>query len=377
MTNICMVMAILLFFYSMKVTTAFTVVSFAVQHKRANSLLSMVAASSAESSASAAVVSDASTPVLSPHSFEGLVERGMIDRFGSEASRIVQSWRMLEADYEHKAHIKDDVLQFANSYVPGLTAKCWWDTTEFSWCKYLEDHYDEIKTEFMSATSDMEALTKQGNNVWAGALTDDASAYGVGWSTLVLLDRGTWDPTNVALFPKTAKVVRESGIPAVEVFFASMKPKSEIKMHSDFTNFVLTSHLALDIPESGSNKCRLTVGDETRQWINGQVTLFDTSIMHDATNEADKTRYILMFRLWHPELSSVERDALQFIYDCLEVPDLVNPNDEMRLIAEQRRDSLRAYPLADATTTATKGFSSKKKKNVKNQKGKKGKGFGR
>ena len=281
---------------------------------------------------------------------------------------------MLEADYEHKEYIKDDVLQFANSYVPGLTAKCWWDTNDFSWCKYLEDHYDEIKKEFSSATSDMEALTKQGNNVWAGALTDDASAYGVGWSTLVLLDRGTWDPTNVALFPKTANFVRESGIPAMEVFFASMKPNTDIKMHSDFTNFVLTSHLALDIPESGSNKCRLTVGDETRQWINGQITLFDTSIMHDARNEADRTRYILMFRLWHPELTAIERDALQFIYDCLEVPDLVNPNDEMRFGAEQRRDTLRAFPLV---SSAVRGFSSKSKKNKKKRKDSKGKGFGR
>ena len=75
MTNVCMVMAILLFFYSMKVTTAFTVVSFAAPHKQTQSLLSMVASS--------AVGESPNMPVLSPHTFEGLVERGIIDRFGS------------------------------------------------------------------------------------------------------------------------------------------------------------------------------------------------------------------------------------------------------------------------------------------------------
>ena len=43
----------------------------------------------------------------------------------------------------------------------------------------------------------------------------------------------------------------------------------------------MTSHLAVEIPESGNNKCRLSIGDETREWINGEIMLFDTSIMHD------------------------------------------------------------------------------------------------
>jgi len=122
-----------------------------------------------------------------------------------------------------------------------------------------------------------------------------------------------WDQTNCKLFPRTARCVRDSGIPAVEVFFASMKPDSAIKMHSAFTNFVLTSHLALDIPENGNNKCRLTVGDDSKQWINGEMMLFDTSIMNDAVNESNAIRFILMFRVWHPELTKTEWDVVVVI----------------------------------------------------------------
>ncbi len=170
------------------------------------------------------------------------------------------------------------------------------------------------------------------------------------------MDRGVWDQTNVALFPKTSKIVKDSGVPVVELFFASMEPDSKINMHSDFTNFVLTSHLAIDIPYSGSNKCRLTVGDETREWINGKVSLFDTSIMHDAVNEADKTRYILMMRVWHPDLTESDRKALQYLYDCLEIPDLASPDPGSRFMAEQRANLMHEFPQVK-----TKKKSSKKK----------------
>ena len=165
-----------------------------------------------------------------------------------------------------------------------------------------------------------------------------------GWKTLVLKDRNYWDEANAQLFQKTSKAVHDSGAPAVELFFASMKPETSIKPHSDFTNFVLTSHLALVIPYSGENMCRLTIGDETRQWINGEVTVFDTSILHDAVNQSDQMRYILMMRVWHPDLSEKERDALQFIYDCLTIPELITGSPEERMIAESQLEQMKQLP---------------------------------
>jgi hypothetical protein len=34
--------------------------------------------------------------------------------------------------------------------------------------------------------------------------------------------------------------------------------------------------------------------------------MFDTSLLHEAANSADSVRYILMLRVWHPELSKDE-----------------------------------------------------------------------
>ena len=164
----------------------------------------------------------------------------------------------------------------------------------------------------------------------------------------MLLNRGQWDETNARLFPVASRAIHKSGAPAVEAFFASMKSRTSIKPHSDFTNFVVTSHLPLVVPENGDNKCRLTVGDETRQWLEGKAIMFDTSIYHDAVNDSDGARYILMMRVWHPDLTSEERDALQFVYDCLEVPELLSSDAETARSAERRAASAREFPLGDA-----------------------------
>eukprot|EP00466_Bigelowiella_natans_P007505 jgi/Bigna1/146476/aug1.115_g21184 len=95
--------------------------------------------------------------------------------------------------------------------------------------------------------------------------------YGAGWKTLGLLDRGVWDPVNTHVFPKTAKIIHDSGIPAVEAFFASMEANSAIQLHTDNAKFVLTTHLPLIVPENGNNKCRITVGDDKQQWLEGKV----------------------------------------------------------------------------------------------------------
>jgi len=147
-----------------------------------------------------------------------------------------------------------------------------------------------------------------------------------------------------------------------------MKPHTSIKPHSDFTNFVLTSHVPLVIPENGNNKCRLSVGDETRQWIEGKVILFDTSIYHDAINESDEMRYILMLRVWHPDLTNDEREALQFIYDCLEIPELLSSDPDIAAKATQHAKMMREFPLIDSG-----GFGGGSKQGNKGKKKKKNK----
>jgi Aspartyl/Asparaginyl beta-hydroxylase len=122
----------------------------------------------------------------------------------------------------------------------------------------------------------------------------------------------------------------------------------------------LTSHLAIDIPNSGQNKCRLSVGSTEKQWINGEVSLFDTSIMHEAVNESDQVRYILMMRVWHPDLTSLERQALQFTYDALECPEIVTGNTpEQRDSALRKMNEAKEFPVLKKGKVYKGGFGGK------------------
>lgn len=320
---------------------------------------------------------------LSPNTFAGKLEQALMQRFDeTKIDRVITSWRLAEIGYEHREFVGNQqsppvtdasssrCYQHAPSYVPGLKAVAWWDGagSKLSWAKKLSKSFENIRDEFVSVVSSPDKLS-EGNNIWAGALTTDAESYGEGWKTLVLLNRGQWDENNANLFPITSRAIHESGAPVVEAFFASMKPQSSIKPHSDFTNFVLTSHLPLVIPENGNNKCRLSVGDEEREWLEGQIILFDTSIYHDAINDAEEMRYILMLRVWHPDLTPVEIEALQFIYDCLEIPELLSDDPETVYIAEERARMVKEFPL---TQTQASGFGVNPKKTKGKAKRKKG-----
>jgi len=310
--------------------------------------------------------------------FGELMKERITNKFGKEESvRVVESWNLLERGYVHKEYIGDvqaenietsNSHQEAHSYVRGLNCRTFWDMNEFDWCMKLQSKYASIRKEFLRVIGKKDLETK-GNNVWSSMVNQDAMSYGADWKTLVLMDRGIWDETNCALFPKTAEIIHDCNVPAVEVFFASMQPFSDIKPHSDGVNFLLTSHLPLDIPENGQNKCRLTVGDHTKQWLNGKIMLFDTSILHSAINDTDQTRYVLMMRVWHPHITQSERQALQFTFDCLNVPQLLSTNSQEQFIAEQHVENLHSFPILEEPKKL------KKEKKTKQKKKPMGKGF--
>mmetsp|Transcript_2647 Transcript_2647/g.4037 ORF Transcript_2647/g.4037 Transcript_2647/m.4037 type:complete len:113 (-) Transcript_2647:117-455(-) len=74
------------------------------------------------------------------------------------------------------------------------------------------------------------------------------------------------------------------------------------------------------------------------------MMMFDTSILHDAVNESNEKRYILMFRVWHPDLPKKERNALQFAMDALSAPELISEIPEKRQIAAKQVATMRAFP---------------------------------
>ena len=69
--------------------------------------------------------------------------------------------------------------------------------------------------------------------------------------------------------------------------------------------------------------------------------MFDTSIMHSAKNEAASTRVVLLTRVWHPEVSEEEREALRFCFDAMDYRGLLSDDVGERFMAEMMVKSMR------------------------------------
>jgi aspartyl/asparaginyl beta-hydroxylase (cupin superfamily) len=69
-------------------------------------------------------------------------------------------------------------------------------------------------------------------------------------------------------------------------------------------NTRLICHLPLIVPE---NCGAIRVGNETRPWVEGELLIFDDSMVHEAWNDSDEERVVLLFDIWRPELTEEER----------------------------------------------------------------------
>ena len=85
--------------------------------------------------------------------------------------------------------------------------------------------------------------------------------------------------------------------------FSMLAPHTHIPPHTGVSNARLVVHLPLIVPEG----CRFRVGSDTRQVREGQAWVFDDTVEHEAWNDSDQLRVVLIFDIWHPDLSPQEQ----------------------------------------------------------------------
>jgi hypothetical protein len=89
-----------------------------------------------------------------------------------------------------------------------------------------------------------------------------------------------------------------------------MAPHTHIAAHKAGSNLRLRCHLALSIPDGD---CAIRVGDEVRHWQESKCIVFDDTFEHEVWNRTDEDRLVLLVDLWHPDLTSLERESLEAI----------------------------------------------------------------
>lgn len=91
-----------------------------------------------------------------------------------------------------------------------------------------------------------------------------------------------------------------------EALFSVFTPGTHLLPHRGVTNTRIVGHLPLLVPE----RCALNVGGEIHAWVAGRAVAFDDTYEHEAWNRSDRTRVVLIFDLWNPYLTDVERLAV-------------------------------------------------------------------
>src|SRR5262249_45664033 len=131
------------------------------------------------------------------------------------------------------------------------------------------------------------------------------------WSAFHLYKLGKRVEENAVKAPRTMKVLE--GVPQPDqpgrtpaVMFSLLKPKTRIPPHTGVPNARVVTHLPLIVPED----CGFRVGNDTRQWVPGRAWVFDDTIEHEAWNNSDKLRVVLIFDVWHPHLTPPERSMI-------------------------------------------------------------------
>ncbi|OYY75985.1 MAG: hypothetical protein B7Y43_16775 [Sphingomonas sp. 28-62-20] len=97
---------------------------------------------------------------------------------------------------------------------------------------------------------------------------------------------------------------------APTAFFSLLRPRTRIPPHSGVSNTRAIVHLPLVIPPG----CGFRVGGETRQWQEGVAFVFDDTIEHEAWNDSDAPRIVLIFDVWNPHLDADERALICDFY---------------------------------------------------------------
>ena len=206
-------------------------------------------------------------------------------------------------------------------FFPELPAIPFHNRTDFPWLDDLEAAADEIRAELVAV------LDAEGQSALDPYVADqpglDVQYYkklnrSRRWGVYPLWREGRAFPERIARCPRTVAALArwpKWDVPGdgPTALFSLLAPKTHIPPHSGPVNTRLLAHLGLIIPDG----CGLRVGGIAQEWQPGKAFVFDDSIRHEAWNDSNEMRAVLIVDMWNPALSVAERDLVRALTTLL------------------------------------------------------------
>ncbi|XP_073691849.1 aspartyl/asparaginyl beta-hydroxylase isoform X3 [Garra rufa] len=189
--------------------------------------------------------------------------------------------------------------------VAGLRAQPWWTAEETGYTalvKMLERSWLTIRDEALSVLDS--------NSVQF--MPEDENLRETGdWGQFTLWQQGRKVTSACGHVPKTCALLERyteaTSCKRGQIKFSVMQAGTHVWPHTGPTNCRLRMHLGLIIPSKG---CRIRCTNQTREWEEGKVLIFDDSFEHEVWQEAESYRLIFIVDVWHPELTQLQRQTL-------------------------------------------------------------------
>ena len=205
-------------------------------------------------------------------------------------------------------------------YYPYLAQRQFFEREEFDWAAALEAQAGAIRDELI-------ALVSEGAD-FRPYVEDEPNRpprdfHGLNnspdWTALYLWRDGELVEENARRCPRTVEALSNVPLSTIgkrtpAVLFSRLEPGAHIPPHTGMLNCRLICHLPLIVPKG----CWLRVGNETREWQEGKLLIFDDSIEHEARNPSGELRIILLFDIWRPELTASETQGISAIFDAID-----------------------------------------------------------
>ena len=161
-------------------------------------------------------------------------------------------------------------------------------------------HLTRLEKNWLTVYEELAALLQSGDvpNIQdiskrQSKLTDDSR-----WKAYFFYVYGLKINENCERCPKTTELIEQ--VPGLKTaFFSILSPHKHLDEHRGPYKGIIRCHLALKIPEPRT-KCSIRVDTELRHWEEGKNLVFDDSRLHEAWNNTEEDRVVLILDFIRP-----------------------------------------------------------------------------
>lgn len=200
-------------------------------------------------------------------------------------------------------------------YFPGLPTIQFYDREDMPWVAGIEAETDAVRAEMLEVLAHDEDLVPYVDYPPGTPLDQWAELnHSHRWSVYHLWKDGRPAPGGDRC-PRTMAALATAPRPDLpnrcpSALYSLLKPHTRIPPHTGVTNVRLLVHIPLIVPEN----CAFRVGNDTRPWKVGEAFIFNDTIEHEAWNESDQNRIVMIFDIWNPGLTEDERRMVTALF---------------------------------------------------------------